>query len=128
MTAPALFDPSLGTVHVWSKDGKIPAALADLIDGNVARIGHRHTDDTGVAATHEARREFVPSAIPRFYVTAGSVDRSASVSANLVGAVHGVICLPTKRDPGAGQWLREQIARRVNAGLTVIICVRGGAW
>jgi hypothetical protein len=45
-----------------------------------------------------------------------------------VGARHGVTCLPTKKSPGAGQWLRAQIAQRVTAGLDVMIVVRGGAW
>lgn len=57
MKAPSLFDPKLGTVHVWSKDGRIPKALADLIASNVRIDGHAHSDpDVGIAATDEARR------------------------------------------------------------------------
>jgi hypothetical protein len=134
MKAPSLFDPKLGTVHVWSKDGKIPKAVADLIDSNVAVLGHAHSDpDIGVAATVESRQAFTWAAgagMPRgrFYVTTGSDGSAAATSAHLVGARHGVTCLPTKKSPGAGQWLREQIAQRVTAGLDVMIVVRGGAY
>lgn len=133
MKAPSLFDPQLGTVHVWSKDGRIPKALDDLIAGNVTRVGHAHSDpEVGVASTEAARRVFAltdySKTYGRYYVTTGRTDKAATVSAGLVGARHGVTCLPTKKSPGAGQWLREQIARRVTAGLDVLIVVRGGAW
>lgn len=129
MKAPALFDPKLGTVHVWSKDGRIPAVLADMIDGNVNRVAKRHTTDLG-AATDESRFAFnwTDQAYGRFYVTTAGDTRATQLAANLVGAREGVTCLPTKKSPGAGQWLREQIGRRVKAGLDVTIVVRGGAW
>lgn len=133
MTAPALFDPGKGTVHVWSKDGRIPKALADLIDGDVQQVGHVHSDDTGAAATVAARTALHWSSdnrpFGRLYVTAGrGDDRAAQMGARLAGALDGPACLPTPKDPGAGQWLRERIARRVNARLDVTIVVRGGAW
>ena len=133
MTAPSLFDPGKGTVHVWSKDGRIPSALADLIDSNIPRVGHVHSDETGAAATVAARRELRWSSdarpFGRMYVTSGrGDDRAARMGARLAGALDGPACLPTAKDPGAGQWLRERIARRVNAGLDVTIVVRGGAW
>lgn len=46
-----VYDPKLGTVDVWSKDGSVPAALRALIAGNVRIVGHAHTDNTGVAPT-----------------------------------------------------------------------------
>lgn len=133
MTAPGLFDPGKGTVHVWSKDGRIPAALADLIDSNIARVGHTHSDETGSVATVAARRDLKWSSdnrpFGRLYVTAGrGDDRGARAGARLAGALDGPACLPTPRDPGAGQWIRERIARRVNAGLDVTVVCRGGAW
>jgi len=132
MKAPSLFDPDLGTVHVWSKDGKVPRALADLINENVKRVGHKHTDTTGVVSTPEARAMFAWDAKTvrrqRFYVTAGQIDKTSVVNSHLFGAPHGPTCLPTKRSPGAGQWLREQIAMRVGVGLDVLICVKGGSW
>lgn len=132
MKAPSLFDPALGTVHIWSKDGTVPTALAELIDSNVTRKGYAHSGELGASSTTEARIAFDygPGRPPRgrFYVISGSVDRAAENSAALFGAPHGVTCLPTKKSPGAGQWLREQIAQRVSAGLDVLICCRGGAW
>lgn len=130
MTAPSLFNPGKGTVHVWSKDGAIPKALAELIDGDVQQIGHAHSDDTG---TVDARRDLHWTSdnrpFGRLYVTAGrGDDRAVQSAAWRAGALDGPACLPTPRDPGAGQWLRERIARRVNAGLDVTVVVRGGAW
>ncbi len=111
-------DESLGTVHIWTKDAKVPAIVGNLLDERVPRVSHRHSTDAG--GRHDIRHDAL---IPVYYVHGGNDSSAVQRLATRVGALHGAICLPAAAD-----WLAQRIAGHVNRAVDVVVIVKGGAY
>lgn len=100
----AVYDKSLGTVHVWSKRGNVPPVVANLLDARVAREGHVH----GVSAPARAD----------WYVITGAATKGHTLRANKLGCVYGAITLPDMHD-----WLAPRIKAETDRGVDVVVWV-----
>lgn len=106
-----VYDPNKGTVRIWSREGRVPGKVLDLIDGDVRREINSHSDKLGnpVDDTPGLVDYYATMRIP----TVGDIR-----AAHRMGSEYGAIDIPAQ-----GAWLRPRIAEAVNRGDDITIWI-----
>lgn len=104
-----VYDASKGTVRVWSREGRVPGKLVELIPGDVRREINSHSDKIGNPA------DGAPTLVD-FYVVTRTPTTGDVRRAHRMGSEYGAIVLPEQ-----AEWLRPKIAAAVVLGDDVTI-------